>query len=483
MAKNVMKRTKIICTMGPNTNDRELLKSLMLEGMDVARFNFSHGDYEEHMSRYNLLRELRDECGKEVASLLDTKGPEIRTGKLKDGQKVNLNTGDKYILSVEECIGDSKRGFINYAGLVDDVEDGDRILIDDGLIELEVESISGSDINCRILNGGELGERKGVNVPGVAIRLPALTDKDKEDIRFACEKGFDFIAASFVRNADCIIQIKELIRKHAAHTMVIAKIENAEGIKNIDEIIEVSDAIMVARGDLGVEIPAEEVPFVQKTIIKKCNIACKPVITATQLLDSMIRNPRPTRAETTDVANAIYDGTDAIMLSGETAMGKFPVEAVKMMVKIAKETESHLDHKSYRSRRISAINAKNISNQVSYSAIVTADELGARAIIAPSISGFTTRMLSKWRPSVKVYGLSPSIGTVRQMQILWGVVPIHAKRAESTDELIHSSVKTLENMKRIKSGDIVVVTAGVIADKSERKPALHTNTMQVQIIE
>ena len=478
-----MKRTKIICTMGPNTNDKELLKQLALEGMDVARFNFSHGDYEEHLSRYKLLKEVREETGIEVASLLDTKGPEIRTGKLKDGLKVNLETGKEYTLTITECIGDERKGFVNYAGLIDDVKVGSRILIDDGIIELEVTKIEGDNIHCIIINGGELGEKKGVNVPGVEVRLPALTDKDKEDIKFACEKGFDFIAASFVRDADCINQIKDIIKEYAAHTMVIAKIESQQAVQNIDDIIEASDAIMVARGDLGVEIPTEEVPFVQKTIIKKCNIACKPVITATQMLDSMIRNPRPTRAETTDVANAIYDGTDAIMLSGETAMGKYPVEAVKMMAKIAKETESHIDHKAYRSRHISTANARNISNQVSYSAVATADELKAKAIIAPSISGFTTRMLSKWRPAVKVYGLSPSIGAVRQMMLLWGVVPLHAKRAESTDELIDNSIKTLKAQKFIKEDDIVVVTAGVIADKKERKPATHTNTMQVEIVE
>ena len=478
-----MKRTKIICTMGPNTNDKKLMKDMAIAGMDVARFNFSHGDYEEHLGRLNILREVREETGKHVAALLDTKGPEIRTGLLEGGQKVTLVAGNEYTLTINECVGNDKKGFINYSGLNDDVKAGDRILIDDGLIELEVEAVEGSDIHTKILNGGELGEKKGVNVPGVSIKLPALTQKDIEDVKFACDNGFDFIAASFIRNGDAVRQIREILKEKGSTIQIISKIENQEGIDNMDDIIEASDGIMVARGDMGVEIDAAKLPFIQKKIIEKCSVAGKPVITATQMLDSMIRNPRPTRAETTDVANAIYDGTDAIMLSGETAMGKYPIEAVRVMSKIAKETESHIDHKSYRSRHISAANARNISNQVSYSAVSTADELKARAIIAPSISGFTTRMLSKWRPAVKVYGLSPSIGAVRQMQLLWGVIPLHAKRAESTDELIDNSIKTLKAKKLIKEGDIVVVTAGVIADKKERKPATHTNTMQVEIVE
>lgn len=381
--------------MGPNTSDKACLKKMTLAGMDIARFNFSHGDYEEHRSRYELLKEIREETGRHVAALIDTKGPEIRTGVLKNHEKINLVEGNEFILTINEIEGDDKKAYINYPGLIDDVAAGNRILIDDGIIELEVKSVSSSEISCKVITGGELGEKKGVNVPGVSIKLPALTDKDKEDIRFAIKLGFDFVAASFVRNADCINQIRELANECNSSLMIIAKIENQEGIENIDSIIEAADGIMVARGDMGVEIPAERVPFIQKTIIKKCNIACKPVITATQMLDSMIRNPRPTRAEATDVANAIYDGSDAVMLSGETAMGKYPVEAVEMMAKIAQETEKHLDHRAYRNRRISAINGKNISNQVSYAAVSTADALSAAAIVAPSITGFTTRMLSK----------------------------------------------------------------------------------------
>ena len=341
-----MKKTKIICTMGPNTNDRNLMKALAENGMDIARFNFSHGDYEEQKSRLDMLKSIRDELDLPIAALLDTKGPEIRTGLLKDEKKVTLKEGQTYTLTTREIVGDDQIGFINYNGLPADVEAGNTILIDDGLIELKVqEVVNGTDIVCTVVNGGELGMRKGVNVPNVKIKLPALTEKDKADIRFGIEQGFDFIAASFVRTADAVREIRAMLNEAGSSIQIIAKIENAEGIENLDDIIEASDGIMVSRGDMGVEIPAEQVPHIQKTIIRKCNLACKPVITATQMLDSMIRNPRPTRAEVTDVANAVYDGTDAVMLSGETAQGKYPVEALKMMVHIVESTEQHLDYK------------------------------------------------------------------------------------------------------------------------------------------
>ncbi len=329
-----MKKTKIICTMGPNEDDRQVMMDLAKNGMDIARFNFSHGTHEEQKERLDRLKSVREELDMPIAALLDTKGPEIRTGLLKDGKKVLLEEGKPFTLTTKSIEGDEKICHINYSGLAEDVSAGNRILIDDGLIELRVESVEGSEIHCVVINGGELGQRKGVNVPNVKIKLPALTEKDKEDIWFGIEQGFDFIAASFVRNADAIIEIKQMLSVAGSNIKVIAKIENEEGIENLDAIIEASDGIMVARGDLGVEIPAEKVPYLQKTIICKCNEACKPVITATQMLDSMIRNPRPTRAEVTDVANAVYDGTDVVMLSGETAMGKYPVEALKMMVQI-----------------------------------------------------------------------------------------------------------------------------------------------------
>ncbi|MFQ7052457.1 pyruvate kinase [Clostridium fessum] len=478
-----MKKTKIVCTMGPNTDNREIMKELALNGMDVARFNFSHGDHAEHKHRLEILDSVREELGIPIASLLDTKGPEIRTGKLKDGKKVTLKEGDLYTLTTEEIVGDETRGYINYAGLAEDVKPGDRILIDDGLIELHVREVNGTDIVCRIENGGELGEKKGVNVPGVRVKLPALTDKDKEDIRFGVDAGFDFVAASFVRNADAIREIREILDEKGSAMQIIAKIENEEGIENIDSIIEASDGIMVARGDMGVEIPAEKVPHIQKMIIRKCNLACKVVITATQMLDSMIRNPRPTRAEVSDVANAVYEGTDAVMLSGETAMGSYPIEAVRMMSQIAEESEKYLDYMFYQRRKVSAENLRNISNTVCYSSVATASDLEAPVIVAPSVSGFTTRMLSKWRPKALIAGLSPSMTAVRQMQLYWGVKPFHAKRAESTDALLFASVELLKEKGIVKEGEIVVATAGVVTRANRHEPVADTNIMRVIVVE
>ena len=478
-----MKKTKIVCTMGPNTDNREIMKELALNGMDVARFNFSHGDHAEHKHRLEILESVREELGIPIASLLDTKGPEIRTGKLKDGKKVTLKEGDLYTLTTEEIVGDETRGYINYAGLAEDVKPGDRILIDDGLIELHVREVNGTDIVCRIENGGELGEKKGVNVPGVRVKLPALTDKDKEDIRFGVDAGFDFVAASFVRNADAIREIREILDEKGSAMQIIAKIENEEGIENIDSIIEASDGIMVARGDMGVEIPAEKVPHIQKMIIRKCNLACKVVITATQMLDSMIRNPRPTRAEVSDVANAVYEGTDAVMLSGETAMGSYPIEAVRMMSQIAEESEKYLDYMFYQKRKVSAENLRNISNTVCYSSVATASDLGAPVIVAPSVSGFTTRMLSKWRPKALIAGLSPSMTAVRQMQLYWGVKPFHAKRAESTDALLFASVELLKEKGIVKEGETVVATAGVVTRANRHEPVADTNIMRVMVVE
>ena len=478
-----MKKTKIVCTMGPNTDNREIMKELALNGMDVARFNFSHGDHAEHRHRLEILESVREELGIPIASLLDTKGPEIRTGKLKDGKKVTLKEGDLYTLTTEEIVGDETRGYINYAGLAEDVKPGDRILIDDGLIELHVREVNGTDIVCRIENGGELGEKKGVNVPGVRVKLPALTDKDKEDIRFGVDAGFDFVAASFVRNADAIREIREILDEKGSTMQIIAKIENEEGIENIDSIIEASDGIMVARGDMGVEIPAEKVPHIQKMIIRKCNLACKVVITATQMLDSMIRNPRPPRAEVLDVANAVYEGTDAVMLSGETAMGSYPIEAVRMMSQIAEESEKYLDYMFYQRRKVSAENLRNISNTVCYSSVATASDLEAPVIVAPSVSGFTTRMLSKWRPKALIAGLSPSMTAVRQMQLYWGVKPFHAKRAESTDALLFASVELLKEKGIVKEGEIVVATAGVVTRANRHEPVADTNIMRVMVVE
>ena len=474
-----MKKTKIVCTMGPNTNDKNIMLELAKNGMDVARFNFSHGDYAEHQSRLEILKEVRKELDRPVAALLDTKGPEIRTGVLKDGKKVSLKEGQTFTLTTREIIGDETITHINYSGLNEDVAAGNKILIDDGLIELEVVKVDGTEIVCTVINGGELGEKKGVNVPNVKIKLPALTEKDKEDIRFGIKQGFDFIAASFVRTADCIREIKEMLDAEGSAIKVIAKIENAEGIENLDEIIAVADGIMVARGDMGVEIPAQEVPHIQKEIIRKCNEACKTVITATQMLDSMIRNPRPTRAEVTDVANAVYDGTDAVMLSGETAMGKYPVDALKMMVSIVEETEDYLDYSAYRRRKVTEENMKNISNAVCAASVSTAHDIGADYIIAPSITGFTSMMLSKWRPAARIIGMSPSTTTVRQMMLQWGVTPVWSRRAESTDELIENSLEELKSGNVIKSGDLAVITAGIVTYARRHEAAAATNIMRV----
>ena len=473
-----MKKTKIICTMGPNTNDRELMKSLAQNGMDIARFNFSHGDYEEHLSRLELLRSVREELGLPIAALLDTKGPEIRTGAVKDDKKVSLKTGQEYVLTTEETETTEERAYINYSGLAEDVGPGNRILIDDGLLELEVLEVKETEIRCRVLNGGELGSKKGVNVPNVSIRLPGLTEKDKHDILFGIDQEFDFIAASFVRNADCIREIREILDVHGSKMKIVAKIENAQGIDNIDEIIEVSDGIMVARGDMGVEVPAEEVPHLQKMIIQKCNDAGKPVITATQMLDSMIRNPRPTRAEVTDVANAIYDGTDAVMLSGETAMGKYPVEALKMMVQVARSTEQYLNLNYWLDHVKESVEA-DITHAVTLSSVSTATMLGAQVILAPTMGGITATHLSKWRPAARIIGLSPNKMVVRQMQLLWGVTPVLASRASSTDELVETSVDISKKRGFVKSGDTVVITVGVPKEGQPAGVLGETNTMRV----
>ncbi len=474
-----MKKTKIVCTMGPNTNNRELMKKLVENGMDVARFNFSHGDYEEQLSRIEMLREIREELDLPIAMLLDTKGPEIRTGLLKDDIKVNLVEGDEYILTTKEIVGDDKIGHINYAGLPQDLVVGNQILIDDGLIELLVTALTDTDITCKIINGGELGSRKGVNIPNVSIKLPPLTEKDKADIVFGIEQGFDFIAASFVRNAACINEIKEILKKYDAKTTIIAKIENSEGINNIDEIIQAADGIMVARGDLGVEIPPEQVPHIQKMVINKCNDNFKPVITATQMLDSMIRNPRPTRAEVTDVANAIYDGTDAIMLSGETAMGKYPVEALKMMAHIAEATEQHLDYEGLLDRK-EMRSTKGISSAVSYSSVATSYNLKAKAIITPSLSGFTARLVSKFKPEAMIIGTSPDETILRRMQIYWGVKPLKSKRECSTDAIMARAIDVTKETGLIEKDDLVVITAGVTTQDGQGGGV--TNIMKIETV-
>ncbi|MDO4943030.1 MAG: pyruvate kinase [Lachnospiraceae bacterium] len=458
------KKTKIVCTMGPSSDDIETLRTLMTSGMDVARLNFSHGSHEEQLGRMNNIKALREELGLHTAILLDTKGPEIRTGVFKDG-KVEVKEGQIFTLTTEDIEGTEERVSITYDELPQDVSVGNSILIDDGLIELKVQSKTDTEIVCKVVNGGVIGSRKGINVPNVRVNLPGITPKDREDIIFGLENGIDFIAASFIRNADAVREIRILCEMfgNGRRIGIISKIENMEGVENLDEIIAVSDGIMVARGDLGVEIPAEDVPFLQKRIIEKCNDAFKPVITATQMLDSMMRNPRPTRAEVTDVANAINEGTDAIMLSGETAAGKYPVEALRTMSRIAESTEIHLQdsNKEFRMRYVD----KSTSAAVAYSAVQLACNINAKYIVASSVSGFTARIVSNFRPNAMIAGLSPSEDVLRRMQLYWGVQPMLSKSATTTDEIFDSAVKIIANAGLVHHGDRVVLTGGGPADK------------------
>ncbi|MDD3360476.1 MAG: pyruvate kinase [Hespellia sp.] len=477
-----MKKTKIICTMGPNTNDRNVMKELMVNGMDIARFNFSHGDHAEQKMRMDMIKQLREETEKPVAILLDTKGPEIRTGVLEGGKKVYLEDGATFILTTEEITGNAEKVFITYDGLVQDVDKDKKILIDDGLIELTVVDKTATDIICRVDNGGELGEKKGVNVPNVPVRLPAITDKDKDDIRFGAQQDIDFIAASFVRNAECILEIKALLKECGTPNIpIIAKIENAEGIKNIDEIIRAADGIMVARGDLGVEIPAEKLPYLQKMMIQKCNDNFKPVITATQMLDSMMRNPRPTRAEVTDVANAIYDGTDAVMLSGETAQGKYPIEALQMMVHIAENTEKHLDYDIIMEK--SGANRKsNISNAIGYASVSAAVNLEAKCILTPTVSGATARVVSKFKPQAEVIGISPNESTLRKMQIYWGVRPLKSIELHTTEDICNGAIELAKVKQFIDEGDVVILTAGIPSPNVTKAKEGVSNMMRIAVV-
>lgn len=478
-----MRKTKIICTLGPAVDHAETIERLIRTGMNAARFNFSHGSHAEQLARLNMFKKVRDTLGAPVATILDTKGPEIRIKTFADGP-VTLEQGQGFILTTDDVPGDGRRVSVTYANLHKEVGPGCRILVDDGLIELRVQKVEGHEIHCEVENGGPLSSNKSINIPDVHILLPSLTDKDREDLKFAVDNDFDFIAASFVRKASDVEDIRAELRKHGGDNIrIIAKIENREGVENLEGIIAASDGIMVARGDLGVEIPPEKLPHLQKMMIEKCSEACKVVITATQMLDSMIRNPRPTRAEVTDVANAVYDGTDVVMLSGETANGKYPVEALKMMVHIVEETESHLDDSFYKRRRVSDDNSHSISNAVCYSSVSTARALGAKVIIAPSISGYTARMLSKWHPATMVAGMSPSIDTVRRMQLYWGVHPFQAKRAESTDTLIMNSIDALKAEGFVKEGDLAVVTAGVVSHSRRHEPATSTNIMRVVTVD
>ena len=474
-----MKKTKIICTMGPNADKRETLKALVENGMDIARFNFSHGDHEEQKARFDLLKSVRDEMKKPIAILLDTKGPEIRTGLLENGGKVVLKEGEEFILTSKEIKGNEKMVYQTYSQLAKDVKPGNTILIDDGLIGLEVKEIRGGDIVCTVRNGGELGQRKGINVPNVRVNLPGITKKDRDDIIFGIEQGIDFIAASFVRDAEAVKEIRAILKEHnAEHVDIIAKIENSEGIENIDKIVSAADGIMVARGDMGVEIPAYEVPHVQKMIVEKCNQKYKPVIIATQMLDSMIRNPRPTRAEVTDVANAIREGADAIMLSGETAMGKYPVEALKMMAQIAESTEQYLDYDmmpEYRTLRGDA----NVSSAVGVAAVRTATNLEADCIVTPTMSGQTARLMANVRPKQPIYAVTPNAWAQRKMQIYWGVTPLRGYQEDTTEHIISHAMYVVKREGYVREGDMVVFTAGDPATNMVKGKGAMTNMMHV----
>jgi len=456
-----MRKTKIVCTIGPATDDDKILREMMLAGMNVARFNFSHGDYDIHKKRFEQVTRLRKELGIPVATMLDTKGPEIRLGKFVDNKPVEIYDGDSFTLTTEDVPCTAEKASITFKGLPADVSVGTRILINDGVIELKAEKITATDIVCKVISGGMLSNNKGVNVPGVELSMPYLSERDMSDLEFGSKLGFDFIAASFVRSSADINYLKKFTKSLGWSTpRIIAKIENMDGVNNIDEIIDASDGIMVARGDMGVEIPFEQIPAIQKAIIEKGYLAGKQVITATQMLESMITNPRPTRAEITDVANAIYDGTSAIMLSGETAAGKHPVEAVSTMALIAETTEKDINYISRLSKRpISMV--KNRTNAISHAAVTTAHDIGAKAVITVTKSGSTARNLSKFRPSCMIIGCTPSETVLRQMSMSWGVYPVLMDEKESTDELFDCAVKAAEAAGYISKGDVVVLTAGI----------------------
>jgi pyruvate kinase len=470
-----MRKTKIICTLGPSTDDDKVLRELMLSGMDVARFNFSHANHEEHLKRFQKIVAMREELKIPVATLLDTKGPEIRIGTFEDGRKIQLEKGQTFILTSREIEGNEHEVSISYPNLIYDIEEGVTILIDDGLIEMTVLEVTSTDIICQVKNSGIISDRKGVNVPGIHLSMPFISDKDRDDILFGINTGYDFIAASFVRTADDVKEIRKMLNKHNSQTKIIAKIENLQGVENIDAIIEASDGIMIARGDMGVEIPYEEVPVIQKMIIKKVYNSSKQVITATQMLDSMIKNPRPTRAETTDVANAIYDGTSAIMLSGETAAGCYPVEALKTMVKIAVRTEADIDYKK-RFRQQELVKSPDITDAISRATVTTAHDLNAVMIITVTTSGKTARDISRYRPACPILGCTTDSIVCRQLNMAWGVVPLLMPVEHDTFELFDHAILAVEDAGYLKDGELAVLTAGVPLGTSGT-----TNLIKVQV--
>lgn len=472
-----MRKTKIVCTLGPATDNEDVLRKLMLAGMNVARLNFSHGTHEEQKKRMDMVKKLRAELGLPIAILLDTKGPEIRTRDFEGG-KAELKAGDFFTLTTRDLVGDSTITSITYKDLYKDVQIGTHILIDDGLIELQVTSISGEDILCTVITGGPVSNHKGINVPDVHLNMPYLSEVDQSDILFGIEQDVDFIAASFVRSAKDVLEIRELLNANGGNNInIISKIENSEGVNHIDDIIYVSDGIMVARGDMGVEIPCEEVPVIQKMIINKVYMAGKQVITATQMLDSMIKNPRPTRAETTDVANAIYDGTSAVMLSGESAAGKYPVEAVEMMAKIAERAEAAIDYKKNFFHYERAAN-QNVTDAVCHAACTTAIDLNAAAVIIVTKSGVSARNISKYRPSCNIIAGTTSDKAYRQLNMSWGVTPVHLEEQNEVFTLFDHAVAAGKKQGLLQPGDKVVIGEGVPLGISG-----NTNMLKVQVVE
>lgn len=471
-----MRKTKIVCTLGPATNDPKVVEELIKSGMNVARFNFSHATHEEHKKRFDEFVAVRDRLGFPVATMLDTKGPEVRVKQFSAGP-VELKKGQTFVLTTDDVDGTAERCSVTYKGLPDDVKKGTVILIDDGLIELTVQDVVGNNIFCKVLNGGRVSNNKGINVPNVRLSIPFLSERDKRDIKFGVETGFDFIAASFVRSARDILDIREYLASLGnTDIKIIAKIENMEGVRNADDILSVSDGLMVARGDLGVEVPLEEIPVIQKDLIKKVYNAGKQVITATQMLDSMIKNPRPTRAEATDVANAIYDGTSAIMLSGETANGLYPLAAVRTMARIAERTESDINY-IHRFATRPQDKGGDVTNAISHATCTTAHDLGARAIVTVTKSGRTAREISKFRPLSPIVAFAMSEKVCRQMNLSWGVYPLILEEKANTDELFADAIEGAKKAGYVNDGDLVVITAGVPLGVSGT-----TNLLKVDIV-
>ena len=457
-----MKKTKIICTLGPATDNPQILEKMILSGMNVARFNFSHGAYEDHEKRLKEVIAVREKLNAPVATLLDTKGPEVRLGDFENPDGVTINEGDKFVLTTKECLGTEKKSFVNYEGLPRDVKPGTVILINDGLISMKVDCVKGSDIHCTVIDGGLLTNHKGVNVPGVDLNMPYLSERDMNDLKFGAAHDFDFIAASFIRRAPDVTILRNFVDAIGwKDVKIISKIENVQGVNNIDSIIAASDGIMVARGDMGVEIDFQRIPAIQKMIIRKVYDAGKIVVTATQMLESMINNPRPTRAEITDVANAIYDGTSAIMLSGESAVGKHPVEAVQTMTSIALTTEGDIDYKREFDNFYPESGGKDITSAISHATVTTAHDLNASAIITVTKSGTTARMISKFRPQTDIVGATINQKVWRQLSLSWGVKPVLCQLKDNTDELFDHAVDVTVKAGAAKKGDTVVITAGI----------------------